>query len=73
MTTRARKIAWMKEQGYSETDKAIDMAIREFGMGWFTDEQIADMASLLVAKYRDSMHLTLRNRRILKEREKVSA
>lgn len=63
MTTRERKIQWLRNIGRYEINKLVEKIFSERGADWLTDEQIYDLTRKRVADWRNDLHFQMRNRK----------
>ena len=64
MTTRDRQIEWIKAQNSGRIPtRAMTECVYQFGLNWFTDEQIEDMVRQQIGEWRRMVHMNIRNRK----------
>ena len=65
MTSRERRIEWIKTQNSGRfPSRAMTECVYEFGVDWFTDEQIEDMVRQQIGEWRRMVKNNVRNRKM---------
>lgn len=62
MTTRAKKIDFIRSFGPYALEKAVEDILRRKEARWLTDEQIDDITEKMVSDARFTQHLNMQNR-----------
>ena len=63
MTTRERKIEYIKKSGPKTLDTLLSEMVAINGEDWLTDEQVEEMTNSLVKTRRSNQHRWIANRR----------
>ena len=65
MTSRERRIEWIKTQNSGRfPTRAMTECFYEFGLDWFTDDQIEDMLHQQIQEWRRMVKNNVRNRKM---------
>lgn len=67
-TSRERRIQWILDNsGGRFPQRLVTECYHEFGLHWFTDEQIEDMTIMLIEEWRRMVRSNIRNRNLARK------